>query len=561
MGFSRYSLFVLLVASSHALNATSPNSNYQGNLPLKFAPEPFFQALDRNCGFIANQLELIPENPKNSSRDRFTIAQIYSECLASQYGDHFACSEPFESLKFLPVEAFPAMYRTQNNDTDVWMNAKMPFIPSTGNGRELPKLVPIIQDACIFDIETLTDNNCCENGPSNKKPCGKESFNLLACSIQSVRTYVGCTAKQDLNIATCVTETAKRINFVPIGFQVDSNGNTCPKPVSTISHLALVTVVDFFVFLLIDNPTLFIRLFRRFVQGKQISIRTRTFRASHLGFWVTIAKDICENVVLTGIVLQRQNYQIDILKNFVLFSIRPRGAFFHALLGYIDAGWAHDGLIDMVSQILLSVFGGYMALFGAISANHTLDPLRPLWWKTYLAGGVMASIVTDFLLLYLSAILISIALIFCGGLAALALLAMVPAVLGWYMLIVAPFKEVVILLRNVINCILRRARYSDPDALCTFNQTWFKRWYMFCSFISLVLFIGSWMYWNGFLRLSGELYCPQELSRINLVMIGFYAVCVLVRKFLAYFNGGRVIEGEIMTDGEPLALQEFVKIP
>ncbi|KAF2194682.1 glycosyltransferase family 90 protein [Zopfia rhizophila CBS 207.26] len=533
MHFVRYLPFILLPVFVQGLNVTTQNnpnvvnSTYQGNLPLTFKPHDYFAALEENCKRIAEQLETCPKNLRNSSKSRFDIAQAYSECLAKQYGDHFACSKPFNSLKYLPVEAFPAMYRTQTNDTKRWSNVTLPAFSVNNGTCKLPSVVTIMQKACVFDYQSIENSTCCGNGPNRKEPCGKLSFNLLACSMQSVRTYVGCTAKEADDVENCVVNTAKRINFVPIGFQVDSNGNKCLTPNETIFSLARVIVVDFLVFVFINNPAYWYRIFQRFVLRKDVKIRTRTFRVSNLAFWTTIAADISENVVLVGVVLSRQGYQIDMLKNFVLFSVRPRGAFFHALLGYIDGGWAHDGLIDMIAQVLLSIFGGYMALFGAISANHTLDPSRPLWWKTYLAGGAMASIVTDFLWLYVSAIGISLALICCGGLVALAYLVTIPAVLGWMMLIVGPFKEIKIMLQNIYNLIRRRERCQNPDSLLDFRNLWLSRWYKITMFVSLVLFIGCWMFWNGFLRLSGELYCPQDQSRIDLTMIGFYVASVL----------------------------------
>jgi hypothetical protein len=467
-------------------------------------------------------------------------------------------------MSFLPVEAFPQMYRTQNynnNTTPALSNTTLLEFPLNGTKKKYTDIVPVIKEACAFDYGMIANSTCCSNGPSTKRPCGTESFNLLACSIQSVRTYVSCTTRSEFNVTECVTKTAKRINFVPIGFQVDSVGNKCPTPNETIMHLTRVTIVDFFVFLLFDNPSFFIRLFRRFIRRENIAVRSRTFRVSNLGFWATIAKDVCENVVLVGLVLGKQGYQIDMLKNFVLFTIRPRGAFFHALLGFVDGGWGPDGLIDMIAQILLSIFGGYMALFGAISANHTKDPSRPWWWKTYLAGGAMASIVTDFIWLYLSAIGISVVLICCGGLVALAYLVTIPVVLAWMMLIVAPFKEVWIILRNFINLIRRRTRYADPESLFSFHNVWFSRWYKFTMFISLVLFVGCWMFWNGFLRLSGELYCPKELGWMDATMIGFYAACVLVRKIFGFLLGEKAAIEDIVKEGETDILQELTKLP
>jgi hypothetical protein len=58
----------------------------------------------------------------------------------------------------------------------------------------------------------------------------------------------------------------------------------------------------------------------------------------------------------------------------------------------------------MASHILLSIFGGYLVLFGALMANHTKDPARSQFWKAYMAGGFMASISTDAIWLWFSVI-------------------------------------------------------------------------------------------------------------------------------------------------------------
>jgi len=242
-----------------------------------------------------------------------------------------------------------------------------------------------------------------------------------------------------------------------------------------------------------------------------------------------------------GILLLQQGYQEDLFKSFVLFSVRPRAAFFNALLGYIDAGWAHDGLIDMVAQILLSIFGGYFALFGAISANHTLNPARPDWWKTYLAGGALASLVTDCLLLYVAIMLLALGLIFCGGWAVIMVMMVPPFWFVWKMVLYRPVKEIGYMGANVYRMMARKPRIEDPSSLFTFGNRLLSIWYVATMCVSLILFIGCWMFWVGFLRLSGELYCPQDLGSMDITMIGFYAAVVLVRKLLAFLQGEHTV--------------------
>lgn len=215
-----------------------------------------------------------------------------------------------------------------------------------------------------------------------------------------------------------------------------------------------------------------------------------------------------------------------------MFSVRPRGAFFHALLGFVDAGWAKDGLIDMVAQILLSVFGGYMAFIGAMGTNKTMDPSRPDWWKTYLAGGAMASITTDLIALYVILSFLSLAFFCCGGLYVFGVMVAAPIALVWKMLVVEPFKEVWVMLGNIYRCVRRRRR----EEIDTFGWT-IGLGYSATMFVSLVLCVGCWMFWNGFVRLSGELYCPQDLSYIDVTMVGFYALSVMIRKLFSFLLG------------------------
>ena len=46
-------------------------------------------------------------------------------------------------------------------------------------------------------------------------------------------------------------------------------------------------------------------------------------------------------------------------------------------------------------QILPSIFGGYLAFFGAFSANHTSNLNLPSIPKVYMVGGFVASISAD----------------------------------------------------------------------------------------------------------------------------------------------------------------------
>jgi hypothetical protein len=262
-----------------------------------------------------------------------------------------------------------------------------------------------------------------------------------------------------------------------------------------------VTIIDFIIFLLFSNPSFFLRLARRCLpccgRGSDVPLRRTTYRLSSLSLWTTVAKDICENVVLSGIILQRQGTQVDFWKMFVIFSIRPRGAFFHALLGFVDGGWADDGLVDMAAQILLSVFGGYMAFIAAWTADRSTDPSRPVWWKTYLAGGAIASVATDMLVVYLFVIFVCVCTCcVCWGAPAFVKLTKGPFAWAWKTLFGNPLKEVVALMGNVVRCVSRRGRvgWNRDDRVIGLG-------YYVCMGVSLVLFVGCWMFWNGYVIL------------------------------------------------------------
>jgi hypothetical protein len=145
--------------------------------------------------------------------------------------------------------------------------------------------------------------------------------------------------------------------------------------------------------------------------GRNIKVRTSRFDISPLGFYWSLASEICSEVIIVGVILSRAGYQVDMLKQFVIFAIRPRAAFFNGVLGAIHGGWTHDGITGMIIQTLLSIFGGYLAFFGAVTATHTTDPTRPALWRTYMGGGFVASISTT--VVWLSFSIMCIIAIFC----------------------------------------------------------------------------------------------------------------------------------------------------
>jgi hypothetical protein len=379
----------------------------------------------------------------------------------------------------------------------------------------------------------------------------------MVINVCSVRTYVGCTAKGAANVTQCVVSTAQRINFVPIGFQIDSNGNECPNPNKTILHIAGWSVGEFFIFLLFENHGFWRRLWAR-RKNKNIVLRSRTFHVNVIGFWASLAIEILEDVVMVGLILSKQGYQTDMMKNFVIFAIRPRPAFFNALLGYYDSGWAPGGLTDMVTQIILSLFGGYLALFGAISATHTTNPMRPNWWKAYLAGGALASVVTSFVWIYIAIMCILLTFICCGSATPLAYMAVLPLQIIWFT-ITSVLGQLKLIVQNFYHVIIRRRKYREVESemVLTFNNSQLKTRYHFAMLTSLILLIGSWMFWVGFLRLSGDLYCPQELPQVDLIVISFYLALVLVRKAFAFLLGEQEV---IEQDTRDLQLKDFTQL-
>lgn len=128
------------------------------------------------------------------------------------------------------------MYNTKSTD-GVWKNVTLPEIP-TNQSCNLLSIFPVMRKAWGFDYQTLNWSDCCSS-PKSKEPCGKESFNLLAWYPE----------KHTLDAETCVVGTAPRINFLPIGFQVNSDGQECPKPSKTITTLACLAVIGWVVFL------------------------------------------------------------------------------------------------------------------------------------------------------------------------------------------------------------------------------------------------------------------------------------------------------------------------
>ena len=81
----------------------------------------------------------------------------------------------------------------------------------------------------------------------------------------------------------CVVDTAPRIKFVPIGFQVNSDSQECPKPSKTITSLARLAVIELVVFL-ISNLPLMKRIYQRLC-GQKVQVRMATLYASMPSLW------------------------------------------------------------------------------------------------------------------------------------------------------------------------------------------------------------------------------------------------------------------------------------
>lgn len=343
----------------------------------------------------------------------------------------------------------------------------------------------------------------------------------------SLHTYVSCTAREaPEDVEKCVVDTAPRINYVPIGFQVNSNGNQCPEVHETLWALVRWPIVEWIIFIL-ENKSLRKRLWLRYSKGDRSPLRSKEFHVSVIGFWTSLAFDIGE-VVIVGNLLSRIGYQVDIFKEFVIWAVRPRSAFMNGVLGAIDGGWTNPALIDMVSHIILSIFGGYLAFFGALSANHTADPARPGYWKAYMAGGFMASISTD--VVWLSFSISCILATFCIWRLVAALV--IPFFMMLWFAIIEPFKQAKYVVRNrYLSCRGRKNEHEEYMKMDLDSQP-FKWWYHSALALCLVLFVGNWMFWIGFLQLSGELYCPGELGKFDLIIIGLIFARSLVRQLL-----------------------------
>ncbi|OCK87394.1 uncharacterized protein K441DRAFT_670787 [Cenococcum geophilum 1.58] len=77
----------------------------------------------------------------------------------------------------------------------------------------------------------------------------------------------------------------------------------------------------------------------------------------------------------------------------------------------------------------------------------------------------------------------------------------------------------------------QREKYPSLDI----NDGAFKWWYYSTLVQCFVLFVGSWVFWTEFLTLSGELYCPGELSKVTLVVIGLIFAWNIVRQGFQHF--------------------------
>lgn len=141
----------------------------------------------------------------------------------------------------------------------------------------------------------------------------------------------------------------------------------------------------------------------------------------------------------------------------------------------------------MITQILPFIFGGYLAFFGALSANHTCNLDFPSIPKVYMVGGSVASISTDVIWIRFSVMRILATFCQCQ-MVAFSFAIIFTTLWG---AISAPLRQIKVITRNFYLTVRRRRDQREKYPSLDMDDGASKWWYYSTLVLCFVLFVGS----------------------------------------------------------------------
>lgn len=312
------------------------------------------------------------------------------------------------------------------------------------------------------------------------------------CVLNGVRAihYARCSEEYNstLDVTSCVTNVTKNLGWVQSGFLIDNGKPHCPNAKALISKLGLWNALAFLATFVGNRRALWALIRRHSCPRDEIEL---SFVAIlwHIGAQVGMT-------VLAAYAVRRPDTSPMLFEQIQVWAVRPRAAVLIALLGFIHPVWVGMALKAMITDFLLC-----MVAIGMIKTVATSPPTgygdKPAGYTAYRFGAVVSIIPTIIAMVVFALLLLST--LKCSKKSPI------------YRLLREAGMQIANMFRKI------GGKETTEPTTYEWNGHRYLVIYVPLFVLSLLLYIGNWMFWSGFLTVSGRLYCPAEVRRVTLL--------------------------------------------
>lgn len=236
-------------------------------------------------------------------------------------------------------------------------------------------------------------------------------------------------------------------------------------------------------------------------------------------------------ILKKGELIGTASTQLSFLQVLSFYIIRPRGAPFTGLLGFLR-GWSETGLGDVFADCALSVVAGTTVLvpFWFLFASPT-DPAAPAQALKIVAVGAVLSSAPAWLF-FIAVLILSTCLGLMGGgpIGSFLLFLLVPFLIALFLALLPIFAlmEIIAMAWRKVRGLFGRKRDEKSDrrscwdfweAPLTFSSPSFRVVYALMVLSSIIINIGNWLFFASYLTLEGNMYCPSHLGTVTAVWV------------------------------------------
>ncbi|KUJ09810.1 uncharacterized protein LY89DRAFT_740878 [Mollisia scopiformis] len=396
-----------------------------------------------------------------------------------------------------------------------------PAVPKTNTSAtcNYPTFLPIAETACAWDFSqwnSIQSNTSCDYNVA------EADWGPGRCVSEATVQYVRCTIQEPTaNVASCIEANAQKADWLP---QLEEYGGaaSCGYPknvVLIILGLGLLRgICEAFIHPWIKyhvknawrkyrkkdpDPTLFWDAARR---------APRFFNLKAMMVVHAVGRELLR-CYLAAVYMRKDNSNLlapTFFRSFVLNAVLPRFAPFTGLFG-LRQPWTQAGFADLFVDGVFSFVAGSFVGFGSygdVPNQNPPNPATPQHALKIMEIGALMTVAPTYLFfvfLFLFSLrkgciqgifTVFISLIMVG---ILLLLLPIFALWEFYAAIrhqVRPFQNV---------------RALQPISI---DYKSFRGVYYFMIFFSWVINIGNWLFWASYLKLGGDLWCPNNVDSV-----------------------------------------------